>query len=334
MAKVSVIGMGNVGTHLALELLRNGGTIKELALVNRNPNLGRFKDLLDSSCVYNENCRRHTKVNWSSDYSVTAGSNVIVITAGVARKEGMLRRDLLHANKPILEGIFEQTYRYNQKSNPIIIVATNPVDAMAHLVSCMNDFEKGKVIGLGGTLDGARLTNQISERTGISPRKIRPVVVGEHGQFMVVVPELTLVNDGVARTKAGNAPLSLAQLVEQGKITQKTVDEIISATVKRGGTIVKELGTSAYLAPAAALKKMIEGIVNNSGEIVCASTYMEDAFGEKKITMGVPVRLYRKGVEIVGEWYEQMSEGTRANLKKAADEIREIAEEMKKPARD
>lgn len=343
--KISVIGAtGNVGKETSKVLAtRFKG---ELVLIGRNPeikrinsrNIGKIHEIFpskkplheaglamdraDAECVcVNGNTPKWSKkvlaeVKGTTDFASIRGSGIIIITAGQPRKEGMDRTALLAANQKIIKETFSQIKK-NNGNEPVIIVVTNPPDAMAYEAALLAGYPQGKIIGMGGVLDGARKRRVISGALTIPKEWVVQVpVIGEHGENMVFVPELTEI-----RFPAGSGAFSktLADMLVSGEIDGFVLKAIEDRTRARGAQIIKNMGTSAFIAPAEAIAKMVELIAaNNTNEVVCVSLPMP----ENRVSIGMPVRLSREGAAIAKDWFAEMHESTLKKFNEAAEAIR------------
>jgi len=247
---------------------------------------------------------KDVSVTGSNDYAATAGSDIIVITAGLPRKPGMSRDDLLFANTDIVKKATEATIQYSPDA--IYIVLTNPLDVMAYVTLKTAGLEPHRVIGQAGVLDSARMRAFVSMDLGVSVENIHCYVLGGHGDNMVPL------------TRASNvAGIPLEDILPADRL-----EAIVDRTRKGGGEIVSLLKTgSAYYAPAAAIAQMVEAILKDKHLIVPAAAYLTGQYGLKDIFFGVPVQLGRKGVEKVYEY--QLSDQEMAALKKSAEGVKE-----------
>jgi malate dehydrogenase len=274
--KVSIIGAGNVGASLAQRLF-NGG-LANIVLVDIVEGLpqGKALDISQTANFLKTKCQ----VVGTNDYQDTAGSDIVIITAGISRKPGMTRDQLMATNMKIVEKGTEKSVEHSP--NCIIIVVTNPVDAMTYLSLKVSELPRQRVFGLSGALDGARLASFIASELDVPAGDVAPCVIGEHGGSMVVVPRLTMV---------GGKPLT--ELLPGDKIK-----ELTERTVNGGAEIVSCLKTgSAFYAPAASAAKMTEAVLNNSKEVINCTAYLDGEYGIEDVTLGVPLRLGENGIE-------------------------------------
>ncbi|MFA6601002.1 MAG: malate dehydrogenase [Candidatus Omnitrophota bacterium] len=277
--KVTVVGAGFVGATTAQRLVEK--EIANVVLIDIVEGLahGKALDMMEAAPV--EGFR--TKIMGTQDYLDTADSEVIVITAGLARKPGMSRDDLLIKNAEIVSGIVAECVRYSPKA--VLVVVTNPLDVMTALAWKKSGFPASRVIGMAGELDSARCAFFISEALGCEPAHVQAVVLGSHGDQMVFVPQWT---------KVGGVPVT--------ELLETEVLEAINQRTRDGGAeIVKYLKTgSAFYAPSASAVKMVRAILEDRRETIASCVYVDGPYGLKGVYCGVPARLGRGGVtEIV-----------------------------------
>jgi malate dehydrogenase len=293
--KVSIIGAGMTGSTTAHWLAER--EIADLVLVDVVEGMpqGKALDLLEALPVIGKD----VKVTGSNEYSATAGSDIVVITAGLPRKPGMSRDDLLYANAEIVRNATEETIRHSPDA--IYIILTNPLDVMAHLAMKVAEIEPHRVVGQAGVLDSARMRAFVSTELGISVENIHCYVLGGHGDEMVPLTKISNV---------AGVPL-------ENMLSPDRLAAIVDRTRKGGGEIVSLLKTgSAYYAPAAAVAQMVEAILKDKHLIVPAAAYLQGEYGLKEIFFGVPVQLGRKGVERIIEY--KLTDEEQAALQKSA----------------
>jgi malate dehydrogenase len=304
--KVSIIGAGMTGSTTAHWLAER--EIADLVLVDVVEGMpqGKALDLQEALPVIGKD----VKVTGSNDYAATAGSDIVVITAGLPRKPGMSRDDLLFANADIVRKAAEETIKYSPEA--IFIVLTNPLDAMAYLAMKTTKLPPQRVIGQAGVLDSARMRAFVSMELGVSVENIACYVLGGHGDEMVPL------------TRASNvAGIPLEEILPADRLAA-----IVDRTRKGGGEIVSLLKTgSAYYAPAAAVAQMVEAILKDKHLIVAASAYLQGEYGLKDMFFGVPVQLGRSGVEKVIEY--QLSASEMDALQKSAQGVAENVAKLK-----
>ncbi len=304
--KVSIIGAGNVGAACAQRIVERGyADVVLLDIVEGLPQ-GKALDMQESAPILGVDSR----VTGTNDYEDTAGSDVVVITSGLARKPGMNRDDLLQANATIVGGVTRSVAA--QSPECTIIVATNPVDAMTHLALEVSRFPRNRVFGLSGVLDGARLASFIAEELGVSVSNVAPCVLGEHGKNMVVVPRLTLVN-GVPITDL---------------LSAEKVGQLVERTIGGGAEIVGLLKTgSAFYAPSAAIAQMVDAVLLDTKQILSCAARLEGEYGVNGTVISVPVKLGKGGVEQVLEL--ALSDAEKAALDASVAAVRELVSGMK-----
>jgi malate dehydrogenase len=244
------------------------------------------------------------RVTGSNGYEETAGSDVVVITAGVPRKPGMSRDDLVTTNEKIVKDVTEKVVA--QSPDSILIVVSNPLDAMCHVAKNVSGFPKERVFGQAGILDTARFQTFIAWETGASVKDVSAVVLGGHGDQMVSV---------VSAASVGGVPLR--KLVPEGRI-----QAMVERTAKGGGEVVNLLGTSAWYAPGAAAAQMVDSIVLDEKRVLPCTAYLEGEYGIEGLYIGVPVKLGASGIEQVVEL--DLDEAEREALQKSAEAVREV----------
>jgi malate dehydrogenase len=275
--KVTVVGAGNVGATCAQELARRD--YADVVLVDVVPNraAGKALDINQAGSVLGY---EPTVVGVDGDgYDATAGSDVVVITAGLPRQPGMSRDDLVTTNEKIVADVTRQVARRSR--NAVLVVVSNPLDAMCHVAKAVSKFPKERVVGMAGILDTARFECFIAQETGLSVKEVTATVLGGHGDQMVPV---------VSATTVGGIPLD--QLVTKAKITK-----MVERTKVGGGELVKLLGTSAWYAPGAAAAQMVDAICLDEKRVLPCTAYLEGDYGIRDLYMGVPVKLGAGGVE-------------------------------------
>ncbi len=306
--KVSIIGAGNTGATLAFIIAQQ--ELADVVLIDRPHNEGQVKgkalDILESSPVYGFD----VNVTGSIDYQDTANSDIVVITAGVPRKPGMSRDDLVQVNEAVMYDVTQEIVTHSP--NCKIIVLTNPVDAMTYAVINASGFPKERVIGQSGILDTARYQTFIAEALNVSIKDIRGLVLGGHGDTMVPLVHSTNVN-GVPLNKM----LDTAQ-----------IEHIVERTRKGGAEIVELLGNgSAYYAPASAIYSMLEAILKDQKRLLPSIALLEGEYGFSDICLGVPTILGEQGIERIVEL--ELSEEEQAQLKISADSVVEVKQSLK-----
>ena len=298
--KITVVGAGNVGASCALWLAER--ELGDVVLVDIPQTgtmpMGKSLDLLQSGPVYGFN----TRITGATDYGPTAGSDVVVITAGFPRKPGMSREDLVGKNQEIITDVMGQVTKTSP--NAIVIVVTNTLDTMVFLAHQLSGWPRSRVFGQAGQLDSARMAAFIALELNVSVSNVQASVMGGHGDEMVPLVRYTTV-----------AGVPIGEL-----LPPERVQAIVERTRKGGGEIVNLLGTSAYYAPGAAAARMVEAILKDQKLILPCSIVLEGEYGLRDIAFGVPVKLGRSGVEQVIE--VRLDDDERVMLQKSVDLIR------------
>jgi len=304
--KVTIVGAGNVGAtaaHWAAEK-----ELADIVLIDVIPDMpkGKALDLMETGPVEGFD----TKLVGTNDYKDTANSDIVVITAGLARKPGMSRDDLLEANRKIVYECTENIVKYSPDA--ILIIVSNPLDAMCHVAKAVSKFPKHRVFGMAGILDTARFRCFLSMEMGVSVEDIQAMVLGGHGDTMVPLPRYTTV-----------AGVPITELLPKEKI-----DAIVQRTAKAGGEIVALLKTgSAYYSPSAAVIQIVEAILKDKKRVVPCAAYLEGEYGIKGLYVGVPVKIGATGVEQIMEL--KLTADEQAALNKSAAAVRELVDIMK-----
>jgi malate dehydrogenase len=298
--KVTVVGAGNVGATCALELARRD--YLEVVLVDIVENLpqGKALDMNQMGSVLGFEPR----IVGANGYEETAGSDVVVVTAGVPRKPGMSRDDLVTTNEKIVGSVTEQAA--SQSPDAILVVVSNPLDAMCHVAKNVSGWPKERVFGMAGILDTARFSAFIAWETGSSVKDVTAMVLGGHGDQMVPV---------VSATTVGGIPLT--ELV-----SDERVEAMVERTRQGGGEIVDLLGTSAWYAPGAAAAQMVDAIMLDEKRVLPCTALLEGEYGVDGLYMGVPVMLGSGGIEQVIQL--ELSERERVWLGESAAAVRDV----------
>lgn len=305
MQKIAIIGAGNVGGQTALFLIRESAVNVVLLDVAKGLAKGKALDLEDAAGVLKHDC----SIEAGSDFSLLKDADIIVIAAGLARKPGMSRDDLLKKNSEIIKDISLKVKKY--AVNPIVIVVTNPVDLMTYLVAEITGFDKKKVLGMGISLDAARFANLIRNELNVPVSNIEAVVIGSHGHTMVPAAHMTKVSGA-----------RLERLLDK-----KILSQLVQSTVERGASIVAHLGTgSAYFGPAAAAANIIKAVVKDEKRIIGVCAYVNGEYGIKGLYIGVPARIGKDGVEGVIEW--ELNPEEKTAFLRSAESIRQQTEQF------
>ncbi len=299
--KVTVIGSGNVGATAARSIAdKELADVVVLDILEGVPQ-GKGLDILEACPVEGSDAR----VLGTNDYADTAGSDVVVITAGLARKPGMSRDDLLRKNYDITRGVTEQVMEHSPDC--IIIPVTNPLDAMAQVVYRASGLPRERVIGMAGVLDSSRMRTFIAEALDVSVENTHAFVLGGHGDTMVPLPRYSTV-----------AGIPITELLDAA-----AVEAIVQRTAQGGAEIVKLLGTgSAYYAPGSSVVEMVEAILKDKKKILPCSVFLQGEYGIRDLFVGVPVKLGARGVEQIVEI--TLAPDEAAALRKSADAVREL----------
>jgi malate dehydrogenase len=298
--KVTVVGAGMVGRTVTQEIARRDYADVVLVDIVENLPQGIALDINEAGPVLDY----EPSVTGSNSYEETAGSDVVVITAGVPRKPGMSRDDLVMTNEKIVGSVTEQAVAHSPDS--ILIVVSNPLDAMCHVAKNVSGFPKHRVVGQAGVLDTARFRTFIGWETNASVKDVQALVLGGHGDQMVSV---------VSATTVGGVPLP--KLVGADRI-----DELVERTAKGGGEVVNLLGTSAWYAPGAAAAQMVNAIMLDEKRVLPCTAFLEGEYGIDGLYMGVPVKLGAAGIEEIVEL--ELTEEAQTMLHESADAVREI----------
>lgn len=297
--KITVIGAGNVGSSLVQRLSEK--QLGDIILVDREKEIaqGKVLDLMQTHPIVGFDA----KIVATDSYEETANSDIVVVAAGLPRKPGMSRDDLLVKNADIVKSVTEQAVTWSP--NGIIIMVTNPLDTMTYLARKVSGFTKSRIMGMAGALDSARFREFIAMELDISVWDVQAMVLGGHGDLMVPLTRYCTV-----------AGIPITELM-----TKEQIDKIVARTRNAGGEIVGYLKTaSAFWAPAAAITQMVESILKNTKRIIPCSVYLEGEYGLTDICMGVPVKLGANGAEQIIE--VKLNSKEMAVLQKSANSVR------------
>ena len=301
--KVTVVGAGNVGATTAHRLADKQLADVVLIDILEGVPQGKGLDLLEAGPIEGYD----VQVKGTNNFADTANSDLVVMTAGFPRKPGMSRDDLLKANYDVVKGTIEKVVKVSPEA--ILIIVTNPLDAMAQTALRVSGFSKNRVIGMAGVLDTARYQTFIAEELNVSVQNVHGCVLGGHGDTMVPIPRYTTV-----------AGIPVGELMPKDKL-----DKIIDRTRKGGAEIVNYLKTgSAFYAPSAAVVEMVEAIFNDRKKILPCTVYLEGEYGIKGLYVGVPVKLGARGVEQIIEI--KLTAEEQAALQKSADAVKELVQ--------
>jgi malate dehydrogenase len=306
MAKVTVVGAGNVGSNTARRVAEKD-LAEEVVMIDIIEGLpqGLALDINQSAPVE----RFSTRVAGTNDYSDTAGSDVVVITAGLPRKPGMSRMDLLDRNAEIVGGVTEQIAANSPAA--VIIVVSNPLDEMTYLAALVSGFPKERVMGMAGVLDSSRLRYFISENLDLAPTDVEAITLGSHGDQMVALPRHATVQGK-----------PLPDLVDE-----KTLEDLFRRTRDGGAEIVGYLKTgSAFYAPSSSAATMVESVLRDSKEVHPVCAWTTGQYGVSDVYLGVPAKLGRGGVVEIVEL--DLNDDELAKLREAAEAIRAKCKEL------
>ena len=298
--KVTVVGAGNVGATCAQALASRDYADVVLVDIKEGLPQGKALDINQMGAVLGYEPR----VSGSNSYDETAGSDVVVITAGLPRSPGMSRDDLVATNEKIVKDVTEKAIA--QSPDAILIIVSNPLDAMCHVAKNVSGWPKERVFGMAGILDTARFSTFIAWATNASVKDVTAMVLGGHGDQMVPV---------VSATTVGGIPLR--KLVGDAEIEQ-----MVTRTAKGGGELVELLGTSAWYAPGAAAAQMVDSIMLDEKCVLPCTAYLEGEYGIDGLYMGVPVKLGAAGIEAI--YQLDLTDDEQALLKKSSDAVREV----------
>jgi malate dehydrogenase len=303
--QVTVVGAGNVGASVAQRVAEAG--LADVVLIDIVEGLpqGKALDLAEAAPVVGHDMQ----VVGTNDYADTAGSDIVVVTSGLARQPGMSRDDLLSKNAGIVHSVVEQAMKHSPDA--ILIIVTNPLDAMCHVALQASGLPPAKVIGMAGVLDSARFRTFIAQELGVSVASTHAFVLGGHGDTMVPLPRYST---------AGGVPITELLSAER-------IDALVDRTRNGGAEIVALLKTgSAYYAPAASVAQMVDSILNDRNEILPCAALLEGQYGVDGLFVGVPVKLGRAGITQIVEI--ELTESERSAFNHSADSVRELVDAM------
>jgi len=304
--KVTVVGAGNVGASCAQRIAEKGYADVVLVDIIEGIPQGKALDMLQSGPVVASDSR----LIGTNNYEETQDSDIAIITSGVPRKPGMSRDDLLLTNVEIVKGVTESVIKHSP--NCIIIMVTNPLDAMAQLALHVSKLPRSRVIGMSGILDTTRFRTFLAMELDVSVEDVSACVLGGHGDTMVPIPRLTTV---------GGVPIT-------DILPQETIERIVNRTIKGGGEIVSLLKAgSAYYAPSAGVTQMVDSIILDKKRVLPCAAYLEGEYGIEGVFVGVPVKLGARGIEQIIEI--KLTPEEDAALKRSAEAVRELIEVMK-----
>lgn len=306
--KITIVGAGNVGATTA-QIIVDQSLANDVILLDVVEGIpqGKALDIYQSAAIQNSD----TKIFGTNTYELTANSDIAVITAGVPRKPGMSRDDLISINSDIVKNSTREIVRYSP--NCIIIVVSNPLDVMTYVSFVNSHFPRNKVIGMSGVLDTARLKTFICMELNVSIYNINALVLGGHGDSMVPLVRYSTV-----------AGIPLADLLPKERL-----EELIERTRNGGAEIVKFLKTgSAFYAPAASIVQMIDTIVNNRHRIMSCCVYLQGEYGHSDVCLGVPVKIGRNGMEEIVPM--KLTKDEQTAFDKSAEDVKSLLTKLKK----
>ena len=303
--KITIVGAGNVGATTAHWIAaKELGDVVLIDIIEGIPE-GKGLDLLQSMPI--EKC--DVNVTGTRNYADTANSDVVVITAGIPRKPGMSRDDLLNTNYKIIKDVVSNVVQYSP--NSILIVVSNPLDAMAQATYRLSGFSRNRVVGMAGVLDSARFRTFIAMELGVSVENVTAFVLGGHGDTMVPLPRYSTV-----------AGIPITELLSKDRL-----EALVTRTANGGAEIVGLLKTgSASYAPAASVVEMIEAILKDKKKVLPCTAYLEGEYGVKGLFVGVPVKLGRRGIEEILQI--TLSPDESARLHRSAAAVRELTDKL------
>jgi malate dehydrogenase len=306
MSKVTIVGAGNVGSNTARRVAEKN-LADEVCLIDIVEGLPQGMALDINQCA--PVVGFETRIRGTNNYKDTADSDVTVITAGLPRKPGMSRMDLLDTNAKIVTEVTDQVAEHSP--NTIIIVVSNPLDEMTYLASVVSGFSKERVMGMAGVLDSSRLRFFIAEKLNVAPTSVEAITLGSHGDQMVALPRHATVEGK-----------PLPELVDDS-----TLEELFQRTRDAGAEIVAHLKKgSAFYAPAASAAAMVNAILGNTAEVLPVCAWTTGQYGISDVYLGVPARLGKGGVQEIVEL--ELNEGELNQLREAAEAIRSKCEEL------
>ncbi|WP_116124822.1 malate dehydrogenase [Lewinella sp. IMCC34183] len=303
MSKVTVVGAGNVGATVA-NVLAHNDLVREVVVLDIKGDMARGKAL--DSWQQASIDGYSTRLTGTENYADTAGSDIVVITAGIPRKPGMSRDDLISTNAKIVTMVTKSIMEHSD--NPIIIVVSNPLDVMTHAAFKASGLPSNRVFGMAGILDTARYRAFLATALDVSPKDIQAMLLGGHGDTMVPLPRYTTVS-GIPVTEM---------------ISDEDLDAIVDRTKSGGGELVKLMGTSAWYAPGAAAAQMVASIIRDENRIFPCCAHLSGEYGLSDLFLGVPVKLGKEGIVDIIEL--KLNDAEMDLLNTSADHVREVME--------
>jgi len=305
MSKVTVVGAGNVGATVA-NVLAHKDIVKEVVILDIKGDFAKGKAL--DSWQQAPIDYYSTKLTGTDDYADTADSDIVVITAGIPRKPGMSRDDLISTNAKIVVSVVNSIKQHSK--DPIIIIVSNPLDVMTYAAYKASGLDSKKVFGMAGILDTARYRAFLATELSVSPKDIQAVLMGGHGDTMVPLPRYTTV-----------AGIPVTEMIDDEKL-----DAIVQRTKKGGGELVGLMGTSAWYAPGAAAAQMVESIVKDDNRIFPVCAWLTGEYGINDMYLGVPVKLGKEGIKETIEL--ALNDDEKALLQNSANHVKEVMDKF------
>ncbi|MDR1814596.1 MAG: malate dehydrogenase [Tannerella sp.] len=308
MSKVTVIGAGNVGATCA-DVLAKRNAASDIVLIDIKEGVseGKAIDIMQTASLTGVGVRVSGVTN---DYAATAGSDVVIITSGIPRKPGMTREELIGTNAGIVKAVVGSALKYSPEA--VLIIVSNPMDAMCYLTAKISGLPRNRVLGQGGALDSSRFKYYLSQALGANPLDVEATVIGGHGDTTMVPLTSLATCKGV--------PVS-------GLLPKEKLDEVVAATKVGGATLTGLLGTSAWYAPGAASAFMAEAIINDAKRVLPCCALLEGEYGESDLAIGVPVVLGKGGWEKVVDF--PLSDEEKVAFKASADATRKVNQVLK-----
>ena len=307
MSKVTVVGAGMVGATVA-NVLAHKDIVNEVVLEDIKGDFAKAKAL--DSWQQAPVDYYSTKITGTDNYKDTKGSDIVVITAGIPRRPGMSRDDLISTNAKIVVSVTKSILKYTK--NPIFIIVSNPLDVMSYAALKASGLDPSRVMGMAGILDTARYRAFLATALDVSPKDIQAVLMGGHGDTMVPLPRFTTV-----------AGIPVTDMIKKSDL-----NKIVNRTKKGGGELVKLMGTSAWYAPGAAAAQMVESIIKDDGRIFPVSAWLQGEYGVKDMFLGVPVQLGKKGIKKIISL--KLNAQEKKGLKESAAAVKKVISDFKK----
>jgi len=306
--KITIVGAGAVGATCADEIAR-AALCEELILLDIKEGLaeGKALDMMQTAALVNFDTRI---AGYTNDYKATANSNVVVVTSGIPRKPGMTREELIGTNAGIVKGVVQNLLQHSPDA--VVIIVSNPMDTMTQLTLQTSGLPKNRIIGMGGVLDSARFKCYISQALGCSPHDLNAIVIGGHGDT-TMIPLIRYAT-------WNSAPVSMF-------LTEEQQQQIVSNTMVGGATLTKLIGTSAWYAPGAAVRVLVESVIHDQKRLLPCCVALDGEYGQKDICLGVPVVIGKDGWEKIVDY--QLNEQEQAQFSKSADAVRSMNDILK-----